>query len=77
MKTVKNGQNEAIKFDRVLEHAEFRFHQKKNMSLGIGGGYSVLANYQLLRLKYLSIGPSSPSANSLSQLNIDEMDHSL
>ena len=48
-----------------------------NMSLEIGGGYSVLASYQLLRLKYRPISPSSSSPNYLSQLNIDEMDHSL
>ena len=63
--------------DRELKHAEYRFHQKKNMSSEIRGGYSVSANYQLLRLKYRSISPSSPSPNSLSQLNIDKMDHSL
>ena len=58
-----------------MKHAENRFHQKKNMSLEIGGGYSVLANYQLLWLKYRSIRPSSPSQNYLFQLNVDEMDH--
>ena len=45
------------------------------MSLGIGDGYLVLANYQLLRLKYRSISPSSPSPNYLSQLHVDKMDH--
>ena len=39
------------------------------MSLGIGGGYSVLVNYQLLQLKYRSIIPSSPFLHYLSQLN--------
>ena len=58
-----------------MKHAEYRFHQTKNMSLGIGDGYLVQANYQLLRLKYRSISPSSPSPNYLSQLHIDEMDH--
>ena len=74
---MKNSLNWAIKFDRALKHADNRLHQKKNMSLGIRGGYSVIANYQLFLLKYRSISPSSPSPNSLSQLNIDEMDHSL
>ena len=39
-----------------------------------GGGYTVLINYQSLRLKYRSF---SPSPNYISLLNIDEMDYFL
>ena len=48
VKTLKNRQREAIKFDCLLKHAECRFHKKVYLSSGIGGSYSVLVNYQSL-----------------------------
>ena len=46
MKTLKNGQKQAIKFDRYCKNAKHRFHQRTYYYLEVGGGYLVLVNYQ-------------------------------
>ena len=58
MKTLKNGQKYAIKFDRKCKNAKHRCHQQIYYKLrNRGGGYSVLVNYQVISLKFLFISP--------------------
>ena len=74
-KIFKKSLKPAIKFDRLLKRAEYRFHKKRCSGIREWEcDYLVLVNYQLLRLKYRSISPPSPITYSL--LNIDEMDYS-
>ena len=59
MKTLKNGQKYAIKFDRKCKNAKHKRHLQIYYKLrngGGGGGYSVLVNYQFLS-NLISIAP--------------------
>ena len=57
MKTLKNGQKQAIKFDRYSKNATHRFHQRAYYKLWNRGGYLVLVNYQSLVSKNFPSGP--------------------
>ena len=48
MKTLKNGQKQAIKFDAIVKMLNIGFISEHIIYLGIGGGggYLVLDNYQ-------------------------------
>ena len=56
MKTLKNGQKYAIKFDRKSKNAEHRCHQQINYKLRNRRAYSVLVNYQFLS-NFFSLAP--------------------
>ena len=56
MKTFKNGQKYAIKFDRKGRNAKHRCHQQIYYKLrNRGGGCSVLVNYQFLSNFFLLV----------------------
>ena len=58
MKTLKNGQKQAIKFDRNRKNAKHRFHQQTYYKLrNRGGGIRSIVNYQSLVLKIFSLAP--------------------
>ena len=61
IKTFKNGQKEAIKFDCYCKNAVHRFHQQNiyiiNSGIVAGGGYSVLADYQSLLSNSFPLAP--------------------
>ena len=57
MKTLKNGQKCAIKFDRKCKNAKHRCHQQIYYKLmNTKEGYSVLVNYQFLS-NFFSVTP--------------------
>ena len=56
MKTLKNIQKYAIKFDRKCKNAKHRCHQQIYYKLRNRGGYSVLVNYQFLS-SFFSLAP--------------------
>ena len=61
MKTLKNGQKYAIKFDRKCKNVKHRCHQQiynKLRNRG-GGGYLVLVNYQFIS-NFFSLAPPPP-----------------
>ena len=59
MKTLKNGQKQAIKFDRWCKNAKHRFHQQTYYKLRKrgGGSYLVLVDYQSLVSKFFPLAP--------------------
>ena len=60
MKTLKNGQKQAMKFDRLSKNAKHRFYQQTFYKLrNREGGSSVLVNYQSFVSKMFPLAPPS------------------
>ena len=60
MKTLKNGQKYAIKFDRKCKNAKHRCHQQIYYKLRNKGGLFSITELPIISLKSLFISAPSP-----------------